>query len=230
MTLLVIATEKTGDIEDCTDIPQHHVASPAAMTVSTGRGGVIEIAMSPTPPPLPKLSTLTHKRIHLTNSTTKGEIAYAPFVDKEGGDSPSRTRKFISPVRPPKSEIAYGRFVGEERDVDRSCPPSRKKIHLTNSTAKDELAYWSVGKESNADNEAMRKSEELYRIFHSLSNTIIGGHRGERKGCNCTDAQDEGPNCTDAQDEPVQLQAVALLCTGRLSPFPLEELLNAAEG
>jgi len=41
---------------------------------------------------LPALCTLAHKKIHLTQSTAKGEIAYARFVYKETspGDEPIR--------------------------------------------------------------------------------------------------------------------------------------------
>ncbi|EGP88249.1 unnamed protein product [Zymoseptoria tritici ST99CH_1A5] len=54
---------------------------------------------------LPQLSALAHKKIHLTNSTAKGEIAYARFVYKESDADDEAIRKPVATFWATRSHV-----------------------------------------------------------------------------------------------------------------------------
>ena len=54
---------------------------------------------------LPALSTLAHKKIHLTQSTAKGEIAYARFVYKETSGDDDAIRKPVAAFWATRSHV-----------------------------------------------------------------------------------------------------------------------------
>ncbi|KAK6437819.1 hypothetical protein LTR95_005980 [Oleoguttula sp. CCFEE 5521] len=54
---------------------------------------------------LPQLSALAHKKIHLTGSTAKGEIAYARFVYKETATSDDQIRRPVAAFWATRSHV-----------------------------------------------------------------------------------------------------------------------------
>ena len=54
---------------------------------------------------LPALSGLAHKKIHLTSSTAKGEIAYARFVYKETSTEDENIRKPVAAFWATRSHV-----------------------------------------------------------------------------------------------------------------------------
>lgn len=54
---------------------------------------------------LPALAQLAHKKIHLTQSTAKGEIAYARFIYKETPDSDTHIRKPVAQFWATRSHV-----------------------------------------------------------------------------------------------------------------------------